>query len=102
MESLILLAQKQSGKIKARIVANGSTKISYIDSDNAASPTAASDYVIIIVVIEAKQGRDVMINDFSDDFLQTPVPQDKGDERIIMNIQGALVDILCNIRPEIY
>ena len=36
MESLILLVQKQSGNIKARTVANGSTQISYIDRDDAA------------------------------------------------------------------
>ena len=34
--------------------------------------------------------------------MQTTVPQDKEDERIIMKIQGALIDILCNMSPEIY
>ena len=42
-----------------------------------------------------------MVKNFPNSFVQTPVPQDEGDERIIINIWGALVDILCEIRPEI-
>ena len=43
-----------------------------------------------------------MINYVPNDFLQTPVPQYKRYKRIIMKIQGALVDILCDISPEMY
>ena len=43
-----------------------------------------------------------MINNVPNDFLKTPVPQDKGDEIIIMKIMGSLVDILYKIRPEMY
>ena len=50
-------------------------------------------------MVEEKQGRYVMINYVPNDFLQTPVPQDKRYKRIIMKIQGALVDTLCKIRP---
>ena len=53
-------------------------------------------------MIEAKQGRDVMINDVPNYFVQTPLPQYKGNEIIIMKIWGAMVDILCEIRPEIH
>ena len=53
-------------------------------------------------MIEEKQGRDVMINDVPNDFVQTPVPQDEGDERTIMKIQGSLVHILRKISSEIY
>ena len=43
-----------------------------------------------------------MINYVPNDCLQMPVPQDEEDDRIILNIPGALVDILCEINPEIY
>ena len=102
MESLIFLIQNQSGKIKARTVANCSTQRAYIHHDDTASPTAANDAIIITGVIEAKQGRDVMINNVPNTFVQTPVPQDEGDEIIIMKIWGALVDILYKKSPEIY
>ena len=86
MESLIFLVKKRSGKIKSRTVANSRTKIAYINREHAVSPTSASDAIIITGVIEAKPGRDVMINDVPNDFVQTLVPQDKEDERISMNI----------------
>ena len=94
MESLISIVQKRSSKIKARTIANGSTQRAYIDRDESASPTAESDAIIITGVIEAKQFIDVMINDVPNNFVQTPVPQDKGDEIIIMKIWGSLVYIL--------
>ena len=52
MESFIFLVQKQFGKIKARTVANGITQKAYINRDDAASPTAARDAIIITGVIE--------------------------------------------------
>ena len=84
--------KKQAGKIKARTVENGSTKKTYIYRDDAASPMAASDAIIITCVIEAKQGRDLMINNFPNAFVQSSVTQYKRGKRIIMKIQGALVD----------
>ena len=102
MDILIFLVQKRSGNIKSSTVANGGTQRSYIDRDDAAIPTSARDAIIITGVIEAKQGRYAIINDVPNDLLQTPVPQDKGEKRIIMKIQEALVDIIWKIRPEIY
>ena len=68
MESLIFLVQKRSGKIKTRKVGNGSTQRAHIYRDDKASPTAANDAIITTSVIEAKQGRNVMINDVPNDF----------------------------------
>ena len=102
MESLVFLIQNQSGKIKAKTVVISSTEIAYIDRDGASILTAARNDIVITGVVEVKQGIDLMINDVPNSFVQTPVPQDEGDERIIMKIWGALVDILCEISPEIY
>ena len=44
------------------------------------SPTASRNDIIITGAIESNQGRDVMINDVSNYFVQTPVPQDKGEK----------------------
>ena len=53
-ESLIFLLHKRSVKIKARTIKNGSTQRAYIDRDEVASPTEASDSIIITGVLEAK------------------------------------------------
>ena len=43
-----------------------------------------------------------MISDVPNAFVQMILPQDEEDKIIIINIRGALVDIICKISPEIY
>jgi hypothetical protein len=100
MESLIFLAEKKDGRIKARTCANGSTQRDYIDRDDAASPTATNESILITGAIEAKQGRDVMTADIPNAFVQTTLEGMK--DRIMMKIRGALVDILVEMSPETY
>ena len=52
--------------------------------------------------IKAKKGRYTMIKDIPNAFVKKAVPQDEGYKIIIMNICGALVEILFEIRPVIY
>jgi hypothetical protein len=100
MESLIFLAEKRDGTIKARTCANGSTQRAYIAREEATSPTAATDAILITGVIDAKQKRDVMTLDVPNAFVQTPIP--KSGDKIIMKIRGSLVDILLEICPGVY
>jgi hypothetical protein len=100
MESLIFLTEKRDGIIKGRICANGSTQRPYTPKEEAASPTAATEAIMITGVIDAKQKRDVMTLDVPNAFVQTEIPQ--RSERIIMKIRGPLVDILVNINPAMY
>ena len=106
MESLIFIVEKRDGSMKARTCANGSTQRAYIDRDQAASPTAASDAIVITGVVDAKQKRDVMTSDVPNVFVQTNVPsqKDTGEkaDRIIMKIRGVLVDMLVEMDPTIY
>jgi hypothetical protein len=59
--------------------------------EEASSPTAASEAIIITGVIDAKQKRDIMALDIPNAFVQTEISLD-GDQ-IIMKIRGPLVDI---------
>jgi hypothetical protein len=54
MESLIFLTEKREKTIKARVCANGSTQRAYIAREEASSPTAASEAILITGVIDAK------------------------------------------------
>jgi hypothetical protein len=104
MESLIFLVEKRDGRVKARTCANGSTQRAYMERDDAASPTAMTESILITATIDAKQKRDVMTADIPNAFVQTNVDeknQVKG-ERIIMKIRGPLVDMLLEIAPEVY
>ena len=91
MESLIFTVEKRDKTVKARTCANGSTQRGYIERDQAASPTASTEAIIIM---------DVMTSDVPNAFVQTDI--DQSGERIIMKIRGALVDMLVEMDPTTY
>ena len=90
MESRIFLSENRDGTIKGRMCANRRTHINCIPKEKHSIPTVTTKHVIITSVIDTKQK--------NTSFFQTKVPQ--GDERIIVNIRGALVDMLLEIDPE--
>lgn len=102
LESLMFLTEKRDGRIKARACANGSTQREYIDRDDAASPTAATDSILITGTIDAKQGRDVMTADIPNAFVQTNIDEKKVGHRVIMKIRGPLVDLLLELDAPTY
>jgi hypothetical protein len=102
MESLIFVTEKRDGRMKGRFCANGSTQREYIDRDEAASPTASTDSILITGVIDAKQQRDVMTADIPNAFVQTDINAKEKGQRVIMKIRGPLVDLLLEISSEIY
>ena len=100
MNSLIFFTEKRDGTIKARACANGSTQHSFINKEEAASPTVSTEVLLTTAVINAKQKRDVITLDIPNTFVQTPMP--KSQQRVIMRINGLLVDYLEEQCPETY
>ena len=98
MESSMFLSEKRVKSTKGRMHANRSTQRSYVPKEEASSPKVTAESFQITTVIEAKQERDVMRMGITNTFVQTEVIQ--GDETIIMNIRGALIDMLLEIDPE--
>jgi hypothetical protein len=71
--------------------------------EDAASPTAALESIMITGVIEAKEERDVMTCDIQNTFIQALLPKkNPGEDRVVMKITGVLIDMLVDINPELY
>ncbi|KAL7570585.1 hypothetical protein ACA910_017636 [Epithemia clementina (nom. ined.)] len=102
MESLLFQTEKRDGSIKGRTCANGSVQRQWMDREETASPTAATEAILLTVIIDAHESRDVMIADIPNAFIQTPMPKANKGERVIMKIRGSLVDMLVEMSPEIY
>ena len=68
MKNLIFLVLKQDGKFKAKTCANDSTQQAHIPREDAASPTASTEKILSIGVIDVTQGRDVMKLDIPNAF----------------------------------
>jgi hypothetical protein len=101
MESLIFLVEKKDGRIKARACANGSTQRDYISKEDAASPTACTESILLTATIDAKENRDIMSADIPNAFVQTDM-ENNNNEKMMMKIRGPLVDMLVDIDKELY
>ena len=103
MDALMFLTEKRDGTIKGRMVYNGKPTREWLSRDDAASPTAALESIMLTGVIDAKECRDVMTADIPNAFIQTPLPETKpGEDRVIMKITGVLVDLLVDLDPDLY
>jgi hypothetical protein len=88
VEAFIFLTEKRSGEIKARKVLGGSVQHNYISKDEASSPTAYTESVIMTAVIDAKERRDVAMVDIPNAFCQTVILDKDANHRIIVRLQG--------------
>ncbi len=80
-------------------MAGGNKQHDYISKEDASSPTIATKSVLLSCIIDAKEGRDVAVIDIPNAFIQTCI-EDKKDMAII-KICGILVDVLCDIAPDV-
>jgi Reverse transcriptase (RNA-dependent DNA polymerase) len=101
MESLIFLVVKRDGRIKSRACANGSTQREYINKEESASPTVATESVLITAAMEAEEERDIMSADIPNAFVQTNM-EVNGNEKMMMKIRGPLVTMLIELDPDLY
>ena len=76
LESHLFLKQKRDDSIKGRLVAGGNKQRGTINKEDAASPTAALESILLTATIDAKEGRDVAIIDIPNAFVQTRIEDD--------------------------
>ena len=107
MESLMFLVEKRDGRIKARHCSNGSIQRNWFTKEDATSPTAHQESVVITAAIDAMEGREVAIADIPNAFIQTDnetveEAMSKGRPPPLMKVRGRVVDMLVRIAPTIY
>ena len=76
LESHLFLKQKRDDSIKGRLVAGGNKQRGTINKEDAASPTAALESILLTATIDAKEGLDVAIIDIPNAFVQTRIDDD--------------------------
>ena len=89
------------GSVKGRTCANGNLEQGYMQKEEANSPTAATESMLITGVIEAKEERDTMTLDIPNASVEASMEKSKVGERVIMKFRGTLVNLLCKIAPEV-
>ena len=100
LESHMFLVKKRCGTIKARKVAGGNKQRDYVSKEDASSPTAASESVLLSCAIDARENRATAVVDIPNAFIQTVVEDDK--KKVVIRIRGLVVEMLLKIAPEVY
>ena len=98
----MLLVEKRDGRIKAGMCTGGSIQQDWMEWKETTSPTAMTESIVLTAVIDAEEGRDVVIIDVPHAFVQTPISEKQPDDQIIMNIRGVLVVMLIKLEQETY
>jgi len=90
-----LIKEKRCGMIKGRTCADGRSQRKYIPEEEASSPTVTTEALLLALIIDAKEGRDVATADVPGAFLQVDI-----DDDVYVVVDGALVDLLIQSNPK--
>ena len=95
LRAINLIKRKRDGTLKGRTVADGSVQRALYDKVETASPTVATDALLLSILIDAHEGRDVATADVADAYLKAYMT-----DLVIMKFTGETVDILCKMNPK--
>jgi hypothetical protein len=94
LQAINLIKRKRDGTLKGRTVADGSVQRSLYDKVETASPTVATDALLLSILIDAHEGRDVTTADVAGAYLKAYMT-----DLVFMKFTGETVDILCKMNP---
>jgi hypothetical protein len=78
----MFVVKKHTGETKARLVGGGNKQRDYLTKEDSSLPTLATKSVLLTLIVDADEKRDVPIIDIPNAFIQTRV-DDKKDRVII-------------------
>ena len=74
----------------------------HVTKEEASSPTAFTESIILTSIVDAKERRDVATVDIPNAFAQTVITYAEKDYRVIVRLRGKLVELLMEIAPDVY
>jgi hypothetical protein len=96
--ALAYLLEKRSRVIKECTVYNGKPTREWLTKQDFESLTLTLENILLTLVIDAHEERDIMTVDVPNAYIQTELLQVDGDQ-VVMKITGYLADILIKINP---
>ena len=94
---LMFLKRKRCGKIKGRGCADSRKQRAYITKEDSTAPTVSTEAVFLTAVIDAMEGRNVVVLDVPGAFTQADI-----DELVHIRFTGAMVTLLLEIDYDMY
>ena len=96
----MFLTEKRDKSIKGRLIAGGNKQQGFINKEDATSPTASLESVLITSMIDALENQYVAILDIPNTFVQTKLEEEL--DKAIVCLRGRLAELLIKINPETY
>jgi len=100
-KSLMHVKQKRTRELKGWTCADGRPMRATTKPEDAASPTAFLESIILTSVTEAHEGRDVMTADTPSAFVQTELEKGPDQKKIIVRLQGAVAKMMVRCAPKV-
>ena len=95
LRAIHLIKEKRCGKLKGRTVADGSAQRDLYTKDETASPTISNDALMLTLLVDAWENRDVATADVSGAYLHTDM-----DDYTLLKLEGEAVDIMCKVNKD--
>ncbi len=67
----MFIGQKRTGETKVRMVAGGNMQRDHVTKEELSSPTVSTEAVLLTLIVDVHQGRDVAVIDIPNAFIQT-------------------------------
>jgi hypothetical protein len=95
LRTISMIKEKRCGKVKGRTVADGSQQRDLYTKEETSSPTVSTDALMLTLLIDAMEGRDVATADVAGAYLHA-----KMKDFTLLKMEGESVDILCDVSDE--
>jgi hypothetical protein len=95
LRAINLIKETRDGNLKGRTVAEGRPQRLLYEKTETASPTVAKDALMLSILIDAHEGRDVATVNVAGANFKAYM-----DDYVLMKFTGASVDMLCNLNPD--
>ena len=92
----MFLKRRRDGRVKGRGCADGRKQRANTTREEVSSPAIPTESVFFILVIAAKEERDVITMDVPGAFLQTPL----NGECVHIRLEGRMTELLAHIDPK--
>jgi hypothetical protein len=89
---ITVVKEKRNGILKGRAVADGRPQRAYIPKEDAASPAVSLESLILSLMIDSYEGRDVATADVAGAFLKGDMP-----DFVLIKLINEEVDIMCDV-----
>ena len=86
--------------MKGRMVHNGKPMREWLNEEESSSLTVGLDSSFLMMMIDAREARDIMMTDTPNTFTQMPIDKLDTEDQIIMKIAGVLVNPPVEDSPE--